>query len=68
MTNTHSRCNPRSMNKTYKTQETAEILRYNRANLARHVKNGTAEHLKPIIVGRNIRFSKAVIDMLVDPD
>ena len=56
------------MNKTYSTQEVAEILGYNRTTLARHVKNGTAEPLKPIIVGRNIRFPKPVINKLVDPD
>lgn len=27
--------------------------------------DGTAEHLKPIIVGRNIRFPKAVIDGMI---
>ena len=53
------------MSKTYSTQETAKLLGYNRTTLARHVKNGTAEHLKPIIVGRNIRFPKAVIDNMV---
>lgn len=53
------------MNKTYSTQEAAKILGYNRVTLARHVKNGTAEHLKPIIVGRNIRFPKTTIDRMV---
>lgn len=50
---------------TYSTREAAEILGYSRVTLARHVKDGTAEHLRPIIVGRNIRFPKATIDAMV---
>lgn len=51
---------------TYSTREAAEILGYSRVTLARHVKDGTADHLNPIIVGRNIRFPKATIDRLVN--
>lgn len=51
--------------KTYSTQEAANILGYSRVTLARHVKDGTASHLNPIIIGRNIRFPKATIDNLV---
>ena len=53
------------MSQTYSTQETAKLLGYNRTTLARHVKNGSAAQLRPIIVGRNIRFPKTVIDSMV---
>lgn len=56
------------MSMTYSTPEVANLLGVHRATIARHVREGSAEHLHPITVGRVIRFPKAVIDRLVGRD
>lgn len=49
---------------TYSAAETAAILGFGKSTLLEHVAKGTADHLKPIRLGRAIRFPKTTIDQL----
>ena len=51
--------------RTYSAAETAAILGIGKSTLTDHVREGTADHLHPIRVGRTIRFPMNVIDGLV---
>lgn len=53
--------------RTYSVAETAEILGVSARSIYRHVKSGTAAHLRPITVGDRIVFPRRVIDSLVEP-
>lgn len=52
------------MARTYSAAETATILGIGKSTLTDHVRNGTAEELRPIRVGKTIRFPMSVIDSL----
>lgn len=52
--------------KTYTARETAALLGIGHTTLCRHVREGTADHLRPIRVGQTIRFPRAHIDRLVE--
>lgn len=51
---------------TYSAAEAAAILGFGKSTLLEHVAKGTANHLKPIRLGRAVRFPKATIDRLVE--
>ena len=64
MRHSQTSAQPKTSTQTYSAAEAAAILGFGRSTLLDHVRNGSAAHLRPVRLGRAVRFPKATIDAI----